>query len=74
VSLRAERSNPIHDKIKSFEIAASLTLLAMTAGIEFFRKLLELKNAKFGIKFASFPSLHFIFFLLHLSVGNFSRG
>jgi hypothetical protein len=33
-------SNLIHNKIKHFEIAASLTLLAMTARIEFFRKLL----------------------------------
>jgi hypothetical protein len=41
VSLRAERSNPIHNKIKHFEIATSLTLLAMTAKIEFFRKRLE---------------------------------
>ena len=37
---RAKRSNLIHNKIKHFEIAASLTLLAMTARIEFFRKLL----------------------------------
>jgi len=41
VSLRAERSNPVPNKIKPFEIAASLTLLAMTARIEFFRKLLK---------------------------------
>ena len=41
MSLRAERSNPIHNKIKHFEIAASLTLLAMTFRIEFFRKLLR---------------------------------
>jgi hypothetical protein len=41
VSLRAERSNSIHNKINHFEIATSLTLLAMTARIEFFRKLLE---------------------------------
>jgi len=40
VSLRAKRSNRIHNKINHFEIAASLTLLAMTARIEFFRKLL----------------------------------
>ena len=41
MSLRAKRSNPIPNKINHFEIAASLTLLAMTARIEFFRKLLE---------------------------------
>ncbi len=41
MSLRAERSNPVHNKIKQFGIAASLRLLAMTAGIEFFRGLLN---------------------------------
>jgi hypothetical protein len=41
VSLRAKRSNLIHNKIKHFEIAASLTLLAMTARIEFFHILLN---------------------------------
>jgi hypothetical protein len=41
VSLRAERSNLIHNKIKHFKIAASLILVAMTLRIEFFRKLLE---------------------------------
>jgi len=37
-----ERSNPIHNRIKHFEIAASLTLLAMTTRIEFFHRLLIL--------------------------------
>jgi len=37
VSLRAKRSNLIHNKIEHFEIAPSLTLLAMTARIDFFR-------------------------------------
>jgi len=41
VSLRANRSNPLHNKIKHFEIAASLMLLAMTARIEFVGKLVE---------------------------------
>jgi hypothetical protein len=41
VSLRAKRSNLVHNKINHFEIAASFTLLAMTARIEFFRKLLD---------------------------------
>jgi hypothetical protein len=40
-SLRAKRSNPVHKKTKYFEIATSLTLLAMTGMIEFFRILLK---------------------------------
>jgi len=40
MSLRAKRSNLIDNRIKLFEIAAPLTLLAMNARIGFFRKLL----------------------------------
>jgi hypothetical protein len=43
-SLRAKRSNLIHKKIKYFEIAASLTLLAMTGRTEFFRILLKTRE------------------------------
>ena len=48
-SLRAKRSNPIIKKIKYFEIATSLGLLAMTGSIEFFRNLLGplFKNLSF---------------------------
>jgi len=51
VSLRAKRSNLVHNKINHFEIAASLTLLAMTARTEFFRKLLEFRKAFLGVNF-----------------------
>jgi hypothetical protein len=34
-SLRAKRSNPIHNQVNYFLIAASLTLLAMTARLSF---------------------------------------
>ena len=37
--------NPIHKRIKYFEIATSLTLLAMTGRIEFFRNRLKLSRA-----------------------------
>jgi hypothetical protein len=46
-SLRAQRSNPGCKKIKSFEIATSLTPLAMKSKIEFFSNLLEYENTFF---------------------------
>ena len=46
--LRAKRSNLIPDKIKDYGIAASLTLLAMTARIEVFRALLDIINIRFA--------------------------
>jgi len=49
VPLRAERSNPIHNRINHFEIAASLTLLAMNAGIGFFPKLKSIGPARIRI-------------------------
>jgi hypothetical protein len=49
VLLRVERGNPIHNRIKHLEIAASLTLLAMNAGIEFFPKLKSIGPARIRI-------------------------
>ena len=40
-------SNFIQNKIKHFEIAASLTFLAMTARIEFFHKRLKVRTRVF---------------------------
>jgi hypothetical protein len=36
--------NPLHNQIKDFEIAASRTLPAMTAGIEVYRNLLMIRR------------------------------
>jgi len=56
-SLRAKRSNPIHKKIKYFEIATSLRLLAMTGRIEFFRNLLRYSLPYFAVE-VDVPVIH----------------
>jgi hypothetical protein len=48
LSLRAKRSNLIQNKIKENQIAASLTLLAMTSRMGFSRKLLKGSKEKGG--------------------------